>query len=187
MGGNSFGLRRNHANPAAGKDRRDSKLGGKPVPRLDIPDKVTGRFIYMQDFRVPGMLHGRVVRPPAIGATLESVDEASIKDVAGVVKVVRQGNFLGVVAESEWGAIKAAQRLKASWSKSQMLPDAAKLWDEVPATNAAKAKATSNVGNTAEAVSQAGPKTLNATYDFAIDTPPSVTPSGPMAPLHDPH
>ncbi len=94
---------------------------GKPVPRVDIPDKVTGRFTYMQDFRVPGMLHGRVIRPAAIGATLENVDETSIKDVAGVVKVVREGNFLGVVAESEWGAIKAAQQLKASWSKSQTL------------------------------------------------------------------
>src|SRR5258708_23765340 len=98
----------------------------------------------MQDFRVPGMLHGRVVRPPAIGATLESVDEASIKNVAGVVKVVRQGNFLGVVAESEWGAIKAAQRLTASWSKSQMPPDAPKLWDELRATKVVKDEVTSN-------------------------------------------
>src|SRR5258708_25041787 len=126
------------ATPAAGPEATPTNGVGKPVPRVDIPDKVTGRFIYMQDFRVPGMLHGRVVRPPAIGATLESVDEASIKNVAGVVKVVRQGNFLGVVAESEWGAIKAAQRLKASWSKSQMLPDAAKLWDEGRATKVLK-------------------------------------------------
>ena len=99
--------------PAAGKDPKDYKLVGKPVPRVDIPDKVTGAFTYMQDFRVPGMLHGRVVRPPAFGARLESVDESSIKDIAGVVKVVREGDFLGVVAESEWGAIKAARELKA--------------------------------------------------------------------------
>src|SRR6266404_1913238 len=146
IGGKSFALKLDHAKPAAGKDPKDYKVVGKPVPRVDIPDKVTGRFIYMQDFRVPGMLHGRVVRPPAIGATLESVDEASIKNVAGVVKVVRQGNFLGVVAESEWGAIKAGQRLKASWSKSQMLPDAAKLWDEVRATKVVKDEVTSKVG-----------------------------------------
>src|SRR5260370_585172 len=102
VGGQAFSLQLDHAKPAAGKDPKDYKLVGKPVPRVDIPDKVMGRFTYMQDFRVPGMLHGRVVRPPAIGATLESVDEASIKDVVGVVKVVREGNFLGVVAESEW-------------------------------------------------------------------------------------
>jgi CO/xanthine dehydrogenase Mo-binding subunit len=185
IGGKSFALKLDHAKPAAGKDPKDYKVVGKPVPRVDIPDKVTGRFIYMQDFRVPGMLHGRVVRPPAIGATLESVDEASIKNVAGVVKVVRQGNFLGVVAESEWGAIKAAQRLKASWSKSQMLPDAAKLWDEVRATKVVKDEVTSNVGNTAEAVSQAGAKTLNATYDFAIHTHGSIGPSCAVAEFKD--
>ena len=81
----------------------------------------------MQDFRVPGMLHGRVVRPPAIGATLESVDEGSIKDIAGIVKVVREGNFLAVVAENEWAAIKGAQQLKATWSKWEGLPEPAKL------------------------------------------------------------
>ncbi len=185
IGGKSFALKLDHAKPAAGKDPKDYKVVGKPVPRVDIPDKVTGRFIYMQDFRVPGMLHGRVVRPPAIGATLESVDEASIKNVAGVVKVVRQGNFLGVVAESEWGAIKAAQRLKASWSKSQMLPDAAKLWDEVRATKVVKDEVTSNVGNAAEAVSQAGAKTLKATYDFAIHTHGSIGPSCAVAEFKD--
>src|SRR5262249_39098684 len=129
VGGKSFALKLDHTKPA-GKDPKNYKFVGKPGPPVDIPDKVTGRFTYMQAFRVPGMLHGGVVRPPAIGATLESVDEASIKGVAGVIRVVRQGNFLGVVTESEWGAIKAAEKLKASWSKSQTLPDAARLWDE---------------------------------------------------------
>jgi nicotinate dehydrogenase subunit B len=146
---------------------------------------VTGRFTYVHDFRVPDMLHGRVVRPPAIGATLDNVDETSIKDVAGVVKVVRQGNFLGVVAESEWGAIKAAQRLKAAWSKSQTLPEAAKLWDEVRASKVAKDEVTSNVGNTAEAMSQTGANTLKATYDFAIHTHGSIGPSCAVAEFKD--
>jgi len=185
VGGKSFALTLDHTKPAAGKDPKDYKLVGKPVPRVDIPDKVTGRFTYMQDFRLPGMLHGRVVRPPAIGATLESVDEASIKDVAGVVKIVRQGNFLGVVAESEWGAIKAAEKLKASWSKSQTLPDAAKLWDEVRASKVVKDEVTSNVGNTAEAMGKAGVKTLKATYDFAIHTHGSIGPSCAVAEFKD--
>ena len=185
VGGKSFALTLDHTKPAAGKDPKDYKLVGKPVPRVDIPDKVTGRFAYMQDFRVAGMLHGRVVRPPAIGATLESVDEASIKDVAGVVKVVRQGNFLGVVAQSEWGAIKAAEKLKASWSKSQTLPDAAKLWDEVRATKVVKDEVTMSVGNTAEAMGQAGAKTLKATYDFAIHTHGSIGPSCAVAEFKD--
>jgi CO/xanthine dehydrogenase Mo-binding subunit len=185
IGGKSFALKLDHAKPAAAKNPKDYTLVGKPVPRVDIPDKVTGRFTYMQDFRVPGMLHGRVIRPAAIGATLENVDETSIKDVAGVVKVVREGNFLGVVAESEWAAIKAAQKLKASWSKSQTLPDAAKLWDEVRASKVAKDEVTSNVGNTAEAMGQADTKTLKATYDFAIHTHGSIGPSCAIAEFKD--
>jgi len=185
IGGKSFALKLDHAKPAAGKAPKDYKFVGKPVPRVDIPDKVTGRFSYMQDFRVPGMLHGRVIRPPAIGATLESVDETSIKDVAGVVRVVRQGNFIGVVAESEWGAIKAAEKLKASWSKSQTLPEAAKLWDEVRSSKVIKDEVTSNVGNTAEALAQAGAKTLKATYDFAIHTHGSIGPSCAVAEFKD--
>ncbi len=185
IGGKSFALKLDHAKPAAAKDPKDYKLVGKPVPRLDIPDKMTGRFTYMQDFRVPGMLHGRVVRPPAIGARLESVDESSVKDVAGLVKVVREGNFLGVVAASEWGAIKAARQLKALWSKSETLPEAAKLWEHVRASKVVKDEVTSNVGNTAEALGQQGVKTLNATYDFAIHTHGSIGPSCAVAELKD--
>ena len=115
IGGRSFSLQLDHSKPAQPKDPRTHKIVGKPVPRVDIPDKMTGCFTYIQDFRVPGMLHGRVVRPPALGAMLESVDEGSVKNVAGLVKVVREGNFLGVVARSEWGAIKAAEQIKATW------------------------------------------------------------------------
>src|SRR5215467_15302386 len=117
IGGKTFALKLDHTKPAAAKDPKDYKFVGKSVPRLDIPEKVTGRFTYMQDVRVPGMLHGRVVRPPALDAKLESVDEGSIKDIAGIVKVVREGNFLGVVAENEWAAIKGAQQIKARWTK----------------------------------------------------------------------
>jgi CO/xanthine dehydrogenase Mo-binding subunit len=185
IGNKTFALKLDHTKPAAGKDPKDYKLVGKPVPRVDIPDKMTGAFTYMQDFRVPGMLHGRVVRPPAFGARLESVDESSIKHVAGVVKVVRQGNFLGVVAQSEWGAIKAAQQLKASWSKSETLPDPAKLWDEVRASKVAKDEVTSNVGDAEAALGQDGAKVLKATYDFAINTHGSIGPSCAVAEFKD--
>ena len=185
IGGKSFALKLDHTKPATGKDPKDYKIVGKAVPRVDIPDKVTGRFTYMQDFRVPGMLHGRVIRPPAIGAKLESVDGASIEDIAGVVKVVLQGNFIGVVAESEWGAIKAAQKLKAVWSKSETLPEAAELWDFVRASKVVKDEVTSNVGNTAEAIGKEGTRTLKATYDFAIHTHGSIGPSCAVAEFKD--
>src|SRR4029077_12346606 len=75
IGGKTFSLKLDHTKPAAPKAFKDHSVVGKPGPRADLPAKITGRFTYMQDFRVPGMLHGRVVRPPAMGAKLESVDE----------------------------------------------------------------------------------------------------------------
>jgi nicotinate dehydrogenase subunit B len=185
IGGKAFSLTLDHAKPAAPKDPKDHKLVGKAVPRDDIPGKVTGRFTYMQDFRVPGMLHGRVVRPPAIGARLESVDENSIKDIAGIVRVVRDGDFLGVVARSEWAAIKAAQTIKASWSKSETLPDQAKLWEHVRTSKIAKEEVSANVGNTAEAIGKDGAKLHKATYDFAIHTHGSIGPSCAVAEFKD--
>src|SRR5215475_6171620 len=140
IGGKTFAVTLDPKQPVKEKAPKDYKVVGKSLPRVDIPDKVTGRFTYMQDFKVPGMLHGRVVRPPAIGAKLESVDDSAVKKIAGVVKVVREGNFLAVVASNEWDAIRGATALKAIWSKSEMLPDQAKLWDYVRNSKVAKLK-----------------------------------------------
>jgi CO/xanthine dehydrogenase Mo-binding subunit len=79
------------------KNPKDYTVVGQPVPRPDIVAKVTGTHTYAQDFRLPGMLHARVVRPPAIGATLVHVDDSSIKTIKGA-RVVRQENFLAVAA-----------------------------------------------------------------------------------------
>jgi nicotinate dehydrogenase subunit B len=185
IGGKAFSLKLDHTKPATPKDPTTHKLVGAPVPREDIPEKVMGRFTYMQDFRLPGMLHGSVIRPPAIGAKLEGVDEGSIKDVAGVVKVVRDGSFLGVVARSEWAAIKAARMLKATWSKSETLPDQAKLWEHVRASKVAKDETTGNVGNAAEALAKEGVTVHKATYDFAIHTHGSIGPSCAVAEFKD--
>ena len=184
IGEKNFSIKLDPKQPVKEKDPKNYKLVGKPVARLDIPDKLTGKFTYMQDFRVPGMLHGRVVRPPAIGAKLESVDESSIKDVPGIVKVVRDGDFLGVVAANEWAAIRGARELKTTWSKAETLPDQDKLWDYVRATKVVKDEVTSNVGNTAEAMGKDA-KTLKATYDFAIHTHGSIGPSCAVAEFKD--
>jgi len=185
IGGKSFALKLDPKAPAKEKDPKDYKLVGKPLARLDIPAKVTGRFTYMQDFRVPGMVHARVLYPPAIGAKLQSVDENSLKGVAGNPKVVRQGDFLAVVADSEWTAIKGAQQLKAAWSASQTLPDAAKLWEHVRATKVVANDVTSNVGNTTEAMAKENAKTLKASYDFPIQTHGSMGPSCAIAEFKD--
>lgn len=104
---------------------------GKSVQRVDIPNKVLGALTYIHDLRVPGMLHGRVIRPPytgadasaPLGSSLVSVDEKSIAHLPGIVKVVVQGDFVGVVAEREEQAIAAMRQLKVQWKEWAGLPD----------------------------------------------------------------
>src|ERR1700736_3072899 len=104
---------------------------GQSVPRVDLPAKATGELIYVHDVRLPGMLHGRVVRPPYagvdagafVGTSLIAVDETSVSDISGVVAVVRIGDFVGVIAEREENAIKAAAQLKLAWKPVPTLPD----------------------------------------------------------------
>jgi nicotinate dehydrogenase subunit B len=166
------------------KSPADYSIVGRPVPRVDIPAKVTGEFTYMQDVRVPGMLHARVIRPPAMGAALESVDEGSVKDVKGMKQVVRIGNFLAVVAESEWGAVKAAGKLKATWSAWEGLPEMDKLYQVVRSTPVAKDEITINAGDAKSALAGAA-KRLSATYEFAIHTHGSIGPSCAIADVRD--
>jgi CO/xanthine dehydrogenase Mo-binding subunit len=96
------------------------RVVGQPVPRVDLPSKLAGDFVYVQNVRVPGMLHGRVVRPAAIGATLLRVDEDSVRGLGA--RVVARGNFVGVVAEREETAIRAARQLRVEWK----LPETAR-------------------------------------------------------------
>ena len=107
------------------KDPASYKLMGKPVPRNDIPLKADGTYRFVQHQRLPGMLHGRIVRPRGQGAykdgiQVESINESSIAGIAA--RVVRQGNFVGVVAEREWDAVKAAQQLAVTWRQPESLP-----------------------------------------------------------------
>jgi CO/xanthine dehydrogenase Mo-binding subunit len=95
---------------------------GTAVPRLEIPAMVMGEFEFVHNVRVPGMLHGRMVRPPAVGATLVSIDEASVRDVPGLVKVVVKNNFVGIVCQKPWQAVQAARTLKATWTPGVGLP-----------------------------------------------------------------
>jgi CO/xanthine dehydrogenase Mo-binding subunit len=82
----------------------------------------TGEFEYVHNVRLPGMLYGQVVRPPAVGAAVMSVDENSVSALSGVVKVVVKKNFVGVVAEKPWQAIQAANKLRVTWTPGTGLP-----------------------------------------------------------------
>jgi CO/xanthine dehydrogenase Mo-binding subunit len=129
IGGRSFELTLNPG--AARKNPRDWKVLGTSVPRIDLPAMVAGRFEYVHNVRVPGMLHGRVVRPPTIGATLTAVDEASVQGLPGVVKVVVKQNFVGIVAEKPWQAVRAAAVLKTSWTPGPNLAPQTGFYDSL--------------------------------------------------------
>jgi CO/xanthine dehydrogenase Mo-binding subunit len=104
---------------------------GKPMARVDIPAKVTGGMAYVQDLRLPSMVHARVVRPPSYRARLQSVDVGAVEKLPGVLKVVRDGSFLAVVAEREYQAVRAMSALSraASWAEEKSLPNPAELYD----------------------------------------------------------
>jgi nicotinate dehydrogenase subunit B len=159
-------------------------LVGKPVQRLDIPAKLTGQFTYMHDFKLPGMLHARVVRPPSVGATLVSVDEASVHDIGGLVSVVRKQNFVAVVCKTEWGAVKAARTLKTTWTEHDNFPDEAKLFDYWRGLPRGKDDPAVQSGDVATALAGAG-KRLKATYDFPVHTHGSIGPSCAVADFRD--
>jgi nicotinate dehydrogenase subunit B len=116
---------------AAPKAASDYQIVGTNVARLDLPDKLTGRPRYLHDLVVDGQVYGRVVRPPSRGARLRDVDTGPAKALPGVISVVRDGDFLGVVAEREGIALRAADRLgrDASWDERATLPDE----DDLPA------------------------------------------------------
>jgi nicotinate dehydrogenase subunit B len=155
---------------------------GHSIPRHDIPAKVTGGAAYVQDIRLPGMAHGRVVRPPRYGAKLESVNESAARGLAGVISVVRDGSFLGVVAEREEQAIKARTALIASakWSGGTEMPDPDRLFDYLMAL-----PTQTSVVSEKQAMVPDGAKTLEATYTRPFQAHASIGPSCAVAEFKD--
>ncbi len=103
------------------KDPSNYTVVGKPIRRVDLPDKFLATFNYVQDVRVDGMLHGRVVRPAGRNASFVSYDDTAAKAVPGFIQVVQQGNFVAVVADDEWAAIQAAKALHVTWTAGDPL------------------------------------------------------------------
>jgi CO/xanthine dehydrogenase Mo-binding subunit len=118
------GLHRAAAESSPLRDPAVYRVIGKDVPRVDIPAKVTGGAAYVQDMRLPGMLHARVVRPPRPGARLAAADLDAVRRMPGVVRVVRDGSYLAVLADDEWPAVRAMNALAAGsrWDGGQVLP-----------------------------------------------------------------
>ena len=175
-------LNREATAKAAPKPPASHKIVGKSIARLDIPAKVTGGPAFVQDIRLPGMVHGRVVRPPRYGSKLDSVDEAAAKAMPGVVAVVRDGSFLGVVAEREEQAIKARDALleSAKWTLGPELPDPARIFDVIKSLPSKDA----TIG-VKQGPAPAGARTVEAVYTKPYMAHASIGPSCAVAELKD--
>src|SRR5215831_8669773 len=157
-------------------------LVGNSLPRIDLPDKVIGSGVYVHDLELPGMLHGRVLRPPAYRAVLQAFDSRSVEAMAGVLAVVRNGRFIGVVAEREEQAVAAAAALAkcAIWHEPADLPDV----DELTAylqSLPSKQMVLSEKGMPPEA----GVRTVSATYSRPFLAHASIGPSCAVARSQD--
>jgi nicotinate dehydrogenase subunit B len=118
------------------KQAKDFKLIGKSQSRIDIPAKVYGTHAYMQNHTVPGMLHGRVCRSPLPGAKPSRIEDMALKDIAGNPRVYSKGGFVGVVADTEIAAIRAANALKVEWQGGQALGTSAQIKNKLQTTPA---------------------------------------------------
>jgi CO/xanthine dehydrogenase Mo-binding subunit len=163
---------------AALRSPRDYRVVGKPAPRRDLPDKIAGRPRFIQDMALPGMLHGRVVRPSHNFAGLISLDDSKVKSMPGLAAIVRDGGFVGVLAEREDVAISAqrALRLAASWKEVDPLPRDVPAWLK---EHAAERRVISEKEN-AEAKSRAT-RILEASYTKPYISHASIGPSCAIA------
>ena len=183
VGGKDFHLAVDAKAPT--KDPRDYTIVGTSVARLDIPDKVTGRFTYMQDFRRKGMLHARVIRPGGMKATLMSWNDFDCKKIPGYVGPIKKGNFIAVLGRTEWSAIAASRAMDTKWSDWAGLPEQSKLWEHVRNSKVAKDEDLQKVGDAGEALKTPGAKIVSASYNFAIHTHGSIGPSCAVAEYAD--
>ena len=167
------------------KDPREYTIVGKPVARIDIPAKVRGAYRYVGDLRVEGMLHGRVIRPPQAGAALVAVDTGS--GLPGLVKVVRHGDFLGVVCEREEQAIAAARKLKVEWSTPRPRFSASydALYDDLRKAPARVTKAEPKADEGVDARLAAAAKVVEARYEYPFQSHASMGPACAVADVRD--
>jgi CO/xanthine dehydrogenase Mo-binding subunit len=177
VGGRKFDLPL--STTARRKHPREWTVLGTDVPRLDIPALVTGQYEFVHNVRVPGMLHGQVVRPPVVGATVTSVDENSVRGLPGVVKVVVKNNFVGVVAEKPWQALQAANKLAVVWSGGTGLPNQQQFTEFL---RTQPSRDTFYVDSQdVDAALKSAPTTINARYTFPYHMHGSIGTSAAVA------
>jgi nicotinate dehydrogenase subunit B len=164
------------------KDPKTFSIVGQPIARVDIPAKVTGGVAYIQDMRMPGMVHARIVVPPSPKATISAIDTARVEKLPGVLKVHRDGNFLAVIAEREYQAVVAMNALAAAttWVETETLPDPKTIYDylkSLPSKNDVILNRTATV--------PPGGKILSATFKRPYQMHGSIGPSCAIALFKD--
>ena len=180
IGGKTFNLKLDPKAPYRTSDR--FRYIGASLPRPDVPEKATGTHHYLQDLTLPGMLHARVIRPPAAGAALAAVDESSLAGVAGA-RVARIQGFLAVLAEREWDAVRGARALKATWSPASGtspsgLGEQSALYDSMKTGRVVRDQEVAKRGDlSALDAPPAGTRTLAGEYRWPFQTHGSMGPS----------
>jgi nicotinate dehydrogenase subunit B len=169
------------------KDFKDHKIVGQSIKREDIALKVFAQENFCTDIKVPGMVHGRMIRPSVAGAVPVQVDESSIKDIPGA-HVVWDKGFLGVVADKEWDAIKAAGQLKVEWSNAAPpFPNHAALYDHIRATPPRKRQVDGKqAGNIDDAFNTAA-RVIEAEYEWPFQSHATMGPACALVEIKGDH
>jgi nicotinate dehydrogenase subunit B len=166
------------------KNPKDHKIVGQPIKREDVAPKVFAIENFCTDVKVPGMVHARMIRPAVAGSVPVKVDEASIKDIPGA-KVVWDKGFLGVIADKEWGAIKAAEKLKVEWSQvADPFIEQASLYDHIRKAPVRKKMVEKENGNVDDAFKNAA-KIIEAEYEWPFQSHASMGPACALVEIKD--
>lgn len=183
VGERASGLKMNAKAPL--KQPAQFRFIGQPLRRPDIPAKVTGQHVYMHDFTLPGMLHARIVRPPAVGAKVLAVDAASVERLPGV-RVVHVKDFVAVLSPDEWAAIRAQRELKVQWSDSAPLVSNQALVEWARRGPFEGEQTLVNRGDPAKLAALAdAPQAVSATYSWPVQSHASMGPSCAVADVKD--
>ena len=162
------------------KAASEYKVVGKPLPRRDVAWKVFGTEDFVTDVRVKDMLHARVIRPPRAACKVRSVDEASIKSIKGA-RVVREKDFVAVVASREWDAVRAAQMLKVDWHALESpFPGSDKLYDHIRSAPVVKREEPVKRGDVGAAFARAA-RVVEAQYEWPMQSHASMGPACALA------
>jgi nicotinate dehydrogenase subunit B len=167
------------------KDPKDYKIVGQPIAREDIAPKVYAEEDFCTDVKVPGMVHGRMIRPAVAGAVPVKVDDSAIKDIPGA-QVVWDKGFLGVIADKEWDAINAAQKLKVEWSDVKApFPDQTALYEHIRKASVRKREVGGKeAGNVDEAFKTAA-RVIEAEYEWPFQSHACMGPACALVEIKD--